>query len=389
MSFLGVDIGSILRSEGPIVKCVLLSSFQRPNTENENENLKCPSNIKNEKDDCQKPQASSLHHLIYETDVDTTPSKAMVQNILGGPITFLGQYEEEGIVVIARRPETYSSEDEGNQNLPLNPHSLQPPLHKLKIYGDILLMRVSPIVDDSNENDDSDDSNEDEEEENCKEDKEDDDDEEEEEKEAEGVESMEKAVYQIDNESYESEEVDQGTEDEPEFFLDYTKDEYIHFASRTDIVYESNDEEEEHSMNDEKEGLNAHQGLSHEGDDETDEEYQVDEGDDDDSESDGDDCIGETEDQVKLMNLIFSQILCEFREEHGRGPNSEELLAMRSQLIEKLGIDIEASGSGDEEPDETNTTVVTTNLKRELVDEDASSNEQRIRAKKRVNFRDE
>ena len=43
--------------------------------------------------------------------------------------------------------------------------------------------------------------------------------------------------------------------------------------------------------------------------------------------------------QIGMMNLILAQILKRFREENGRGPNTEELLAMRSALAEKLGID--------------------------------------------------
>ena len=41
-------------------------------------------------------------NLIDEIDIDTTPSKSMVSKVLGGPFTFLGQYEDEGIVLMIR-----------------------------------------------------------------------------------------------------------------------------------------------------------------------------------------------------------------------------------------------------------------------------------------------
>eukprot|EP00978_Attheya_sp_CCMP212_P029453 scaffold104684_cov45-Attheya_sp.AAC.1 len=91
-----------------------------------------------------------------ELEVDTTPRKSMVAHLLGGPFTFLGQYEEEGIMVIVRRP----TSREEVESLSINPHQLQPPLDQVQVYGDILLMRVAPtneILDSDSEDDDDDD----------------------------------------------------------------------------------------------------------------------------------------------------------------------------------------------------------------------------------------
>ena len=68
---------------------------------------------------------------------------------------------------------------------------------------------------------------------------------------------------------------------------------------------------------------------------------------DDDEEEDGEYNIESDEEdmddkecQVGMMNMMLAQILKRFREENGRGPSIEELLAMRrSALAEKLGID--------------------------------------------------
>eukprot|EP00558_Chaetoceros_sp_UNC1202_P008008 CAMPEP_0197252602 /NCGR_PEP_ID=MMETSP1429-20130617/62070_1 /TAXON_ID=49237 /ORGANISM="Chaetoceros sp., Strain UNC1202" /LENGTH=253 /DNA_ID=CAMNT_0042715029 /DNA_START=12 /DNA_END=773 /DNA_ORIENTATION=+ len=107
-----------------------------------------------------------------------------------------------------------------------------------------------------------------------------------------------------------------------EFFLDYTKDEYIQFASRTDILPPEPTQDAEEEEN---------EASEQESDEEEEEEYNV--------ESDEDDMEDEEECQIGMMNLILAQILKRFREENGRGPNTEELLAMRSALAEKLGID--------------------------------------------------
>lgn len=355
----GLDIGSILQSEGPTVKCVLLSSCNRKDTKEDH--------VKTNDTDDSTRQTSSLNHLIYEMDVDTTPRNSMVQTILGGPITFLGQYEDEGIVVIARRPDTLPSSevDDHQEGLCLNPHSLQPPLHKLQVYGDILLMRVSPTV----EEEDSDDEDSDP----C-------------------VQEEGEETPKVNPDS----EVKEEDTNEPDFFLDYTKEEYIRFASRTDIVYESN--EEDNVVDDENDSELIENSEQENEDEETDEEYAVVE----DGESD-DEEIDEQEGQMGFMNLIFSQLLRKFREKNGRGPDSQELLNMRAQLAKQLGIENDGDdlslqesetmdeGAEDEElEEEEDLSKDIKILKRPLPEIDAneclSSDDPKLKAKKRVNF---
>jgi hypothetical protein len=112
-----------------------------------------------------------------------------------------------------------------------------------------------------------------------------------------------------------------------DFFLDYTKEEYIKFASRTDIVPQNSDDEND--------------GESEESEDEDYEEDEEEKEDDGDynGESDEEDGFDDEECQVGMMNLILAQLLRKFREENGRGPNTSELLTMRSALAAKLGID--------------------------------------------------
>ena len=56
---------------------------------------------------------------------------------MGGPISFLGQYEDEGVVVMSLR------EQGASNTAPLNKHKLQPPLHKAQVKGDIVIMKVA------------------------------------------------------------------------------------------------------------------------------------------------------------------------------------------------------------------------------------------------------
>ena len=105
-----LDIGSILSSNGPVVDAVLLS------TTNEIDTIR----------------------------IDTTPKKQEVAKILGGPFTFLGQYEEEGIVLMVRKENVEV----------INPHKLQPPFDNTEIKGDILAMKVSDSSEENVSNDD-------------------------------------------------------------------------------------------------------------------------------------------------------------------------------------------------------------------------------------------
>ena len=98
------DLRMILSSKGPIVKAVRLSASKG---------------------------------LVEGLEVDTTPQAQDVAKILGGPFTFLGQYEDEGIVLMIRR-------DQDHPGLPVNPHPLQPPFDQTSVKGDILCLRVAP-----------------------------------------------------------------------------------------------------------------------------------------------------------------------------------------------------------------------------------------------------
>lgn len=138
----GVDIQKIMKSSGPIVKAVVLAS-----------------------DGTTK-----------EILLDTTPQKQHVKEVLGGPFTFLGQYESEGIMLMIRQNPTLAQ-----PQLPLNVHKLQPPFNSNEVRGDILCVRVA----------------------------------------AENEEDDEEANNSKSNE---------------EFFLPYTLEEYQAFAARTDVV---------------------------------------------------------------------------------------------------------------------------------------------------------
>merc|ERR1711971_350431 len=69
-----MNIANILNSTGPIVNAVLL-----------------------------KAGNGNGNNIVEDIQVDTTPKKQMVSKILGGPFTFLGQYEDEGIVLMIRK----------------------------------------------------------------------------------------------------------------------------------------------------------------------------------------------------------------------------------------------------------------------------------------------
>ena len=279
----GEDIQKILHSTGPVVKCVLLRAVPADDTDDYDTDTKQPAKddskkpaVKDSKENDDKPSDDRkdskgpekeeekvvLKHLINEIEVDTTPRKSQVSQVLGGPITFLGQYEDEDLVVVCRRAESMDS------STPWNPHKLQPPFDDAQVQGDILIMKLAP----------------------------------EEEEKANGDEPT-KSV---------------STDDE--FFLDFTKDEYIAFALRDDVE----PPEMEKQVEDEEE-----EEIEEDGDDE---EFV---GEDDDEEGDDD-----AEPQVAMMNLIMGQVLRRFHEENGRGPDTRELLELRSALAQKLGVQV-------------------------------------------------
>ena len=317
-------LAAVLRSSGPIVTGVLLD-------------MGPTETVGNNKEESTKEAAATnddtrnvLSHLIREIQVDTTPSNNGAAAALGGgPITFLGQFPDEGCVVMARRESTEPAEVtdyrscslsqlrehckerqvnmtgmvekqdlvdalEQHSGTDVNPHiPLPPPLHKVRdVRGPILLLRVAATDEEEPmlENDDDEDE----------------------------AATLERAVAEFERASAVSND---------EFFLNYSKDEYVKFASRTDHVIPSSSEEEE---DDDEE---AEEGGSDEGDGKDDEEDSDDDEDFDPSEA--------SEDEKRLlMNFIFSEVLEQFREQNGRGPDSDEVLELRKSVAQKLGMEL-------------------------------------------------
>ena len=272
--FASVDIAGMLQSQGPVIKCVLLKADTKDHPHKKAIELATNSN-----------KRSVLTHLIEQMDVDTTPKRSMVQQILGGTFTFLGQYEDEGIVLMIRKVD--SDED---HSLPLNSHVLQPPLQEAIVWGDILVMKVAAT-----------------------------------------------------NEDVSDEEANEGNDKElvtvlknDEFFLDYTKEDYIAFAQRTDVVapepnIEHEEEDEEQSLEEQVED-SAEEDIRNN----TEEENAKGDGDDEWDSDNGDD--EEEESRTAMMNLVMRQILRRFHDENGQGPNTQELLDLRSAVAEKMGV---------------------------------------------------
>eukprot|EP00940_MAST-03C_sp_MAST-3C-sp2_P002436 g2436.t1 len=100
-AFGSIDITKIMNSEGPVCKCVLLQT-----------------------DGTAK-----------EIDVDMTPKKQKVPEILGGRTSFVGQWDDIGVIVCCADQSTT------NEDIEKNTHKLQPPLHKAVIRGPIVLTR--------------------------------------------------------------------------------------------------------------------------------------------------------------------------------------------------------------------------------------------------------
>jgi len=335
-SLSGEHIAKMLRTDGPTVSCVLLRSRgdTKTNSNTDDDQKKPSSDHKNviaaedsEDDNDEKIDSprTVLTDLISEIQIDTTPKKQMVSQTLGGPFTFLGQYEDEGIMIMIRRPEDI---EETGADVVLNPHSLQPPLHNAEVYGDILLMRIAPI-DDEGEQVDNKDNEADAEDSKASKFKED------------------ESEPAVDKDPSASASAAGTILPNEEFFLDYTKEEYIKFASRTDIIpvdpiLEDGENEVEEAVDSDEDNEDPDGDGD---DDDEDDDYNV--------ESDDEEDMEDDECQIGMMNLILAQILKRFREENGRGPNTEELLTMRSALAEKLGIDEslvnETSGSAEQQ----------------------------------------
>ena len=310
------DIASILHSSGPIVKAVVLRHglLDRKDTElctSQSvgpDSMDSKSSAQLDEDGKGNHSRPLLNDLVEEIEIDTTPSRNQVVKILGGPFTFLGQWPSEGTVAMVRKSfladtseplhnlsvktlrkncelqgiDTSSMiekselvtalEDFQSKCLPLNPHRLQPPLHNSAAHGDILIMKVAETKEELDEEDE-----------------------------------------------IEASEVDIMSNDD--FFLDYTRDEYLEFASRTDIE--------------------AHEPLHHSDDnDEVTEQCDGDSDEAEDSEDDEDFRLEGIDEEEKhgLLNIILGGVIQKFREDSGRGPNTEEVLELRRAVAAELEI---------------------------------------------------
>lgn len=93
-------LNAVMSAEGPVVQCVILRSDGTSE----------------------------------EQTVDMTPRLNKPGEILGGAVTFVGQYPEHEIVLMMRK--------DAPEGTPINKHKLQPPLHKREIAGDMMLVRM-------------------------------------------------------------------------------------------------------------------------------------------------------------------------------------------------------------------------------------------------------
>lgn len=102
-----MNITKLMSTEGPVVKCILI----KPSLDNET--------------------------IIEEIEIDMTPKKDVLSEILGPNKTFLGQFEENDdttVVAMTSLKKTLHT-DELKYRLP-------PPLNNEKIYDNILLIRM-------------------------------------------------------------------------------------------------------------------------------------------------------------------------------------------------------------------------------------------------------
>jgi len=81
----GIDISKVLRSQGPVVTCVVLRAAA------DNDNAKQEKKKQANSNDNDETELRDLkEHLVEEIRMDTTPKKNEVETILGGPFsTFL------------------------------------------------------------------------------------------------------------------------------------------------------------------------------------------------------------------------------------------------------------------------------------------------------------
>ena len=353
----GGAIASMLQSEGPVITCVVLRAPVKQTVTEDGkvaavaEADKSANEIETERKS--SGEESEVEIVIDEIKVDTTPQKNEVEKVLGGPFTFVGQYEDEGIVLIARRGLVEEKEADSDNNdgstpdegtdflsmsvrdlraqceawnvnaenviekqelidalkkkeleLPLvNPHQLKPPLHNVRVRGDILVLRVAEVdepldaeeasgtdEDDANENDSAFAVNEG----STEEQKVDND-----------SEDYTAAKHENDKSALPQTEIHLKVPSNTDFFLPYTKAEYLRFlVAPVGQNGHSDDDEEEarEGDNDDDEFQMAAAALEE---------------------------MTEEEEKSAMLNIVMAELLRKFREENERGANSREVLEIR------------------------------------------------------------
>jgi hypothetical protein len=214
---------------------------------------------------------------------------------------------------------------------PINPHQLQPPLHRAVVRGDIICLRVAETKEELDHDDDDDD---DERKDETSDEK----------PKPKSSSSSSEPTSKETNDAQEKEDKQASSKDEDddddaqqqgdqeievlsneEFFLDYTKEEYVKFASRTDIPEYELEEVEVDDDDDDDEGEDTAAALM--------------------MGEDGDEI--EEEDKNAVFNLVMNEVLRQYREENGRGPNTKELLELRANIAKELDVEVAEVVDGD------------------------------------------
>jgi len=331
-------IANVLTSEGPIVTGVMLkaadvSEVTLDSKSHHNETNGCSSSSNNKEEG---PVGASeevsksrllLKEYMEEIKIDTTPSKCMVSKVLGGPFTSLGQYDSQGIVLMIQRLPVDLDPDEltdlklsqlrdlcherdislDDRNMVeksdlihalntwstrkeprVNPHTLQPPLHNTKVRGDILILKVAHM----------------------------------------------KEEFESWDEDTPPKKQEMDELSNKEFFLNYSLQEYLNFASRSDIPEHTVGESDEETKD--KEEVDDSDESNDEGVESGDESPWV--GDDDVYRLGEDDEVDD-EDKFAMFNMVMNEYLRQYRRDNdGKGPDTLGLLEIRAAIAEELGV---------------------------------------------------
>jgi hypothetical protein len=280
----GVNIGAILNEEGNIVQAVLLKCGGGPSGSSSSSTSSATATTNDD---------GNNENIIEQICVDTCPQRRMVEQILGGNgITFIGQYEDEGIVVVASKQQ----QQPADHTHVINPHRLQPPLHNMTICGDILLLKVrqeeedidptKPFFQDYTKED-----------------------------------YATFASRTIDETAKEEQEEEEPLQEKEELSISTTSTEDCSSSYSSSSIEEGGEDEEE-------EEEQSEDGEEKDSSEETEEAH----------DDDDDDDYVEDVSELGMFNLVMGSFLRQYQENNGRGPSTEELLFMRQTLAEKMGI---------------------------------------------------